>query len=452
MNPAPRMSALFWILLLALGSLASTGCARQPQPPDAARKAAPRPGGTYPAARHGGGYMFNYYFPPAPSATPWAPAWSADGKQIAVGLYGSIWRIDLASSEAFELTYDRHYHSSPDWSPDGRWIVYTADHGGRTIQLQVLNLETGQSHALTDDSNLYADPAFSPDGNRLAYVSTEPNGYFNIYVRPIREGRWTGPATALTRDHSYGKTRLYFGEWDMHIQPAWSPDGKELLLLSNRGVPLGSGHVWRMPADRPGMAKAEPVLKEQSLYRTRPHVSPDGKRFVYSSTGGAADQFNHLYVLPTTGGAPYKLTFGRYDHFHPRWSPDGERIAYISNQPLLPSGPGLPRLWLMETYGGRKERVQPRKHHWKRPMGILRAEVRDRSTGRKTAARIYGRAADGKLYPPGDSYARVSVSGRASVPHRRGIRDDPASGHNDPRGGQGAGVPARPAGGGNPGR
>ena len=44
-------------------------------------------------------------------------------------------------------------------------------------------------------------------------------------------------------------------------------------------------------------------------------------------------------------------------------------------------------------------------------MGILRAEVRDRSTGRKTAARIYGRASDGKLYPPGDSYARVGVSG-----------------------------------------
>ena len=411
MNTAARMSPLFRIVLLAAGILAAAGCASQPQPPDAARKAAPRPSGTYPAARHGGGYMFNYYLPPAPSATPWAPAWSPDGKQIAVGLHGSIWRIDLASSEAFELTYDRHYHSSPDWSPDGRWIVYTADHGGRTIQLQVLNLETGQSHALTDDSNLYADPAFSPDGNRLAYVSTEPNGYFNIHVRPIREGRWAGPAIALTRDHSYGKSRLYFGEWDMHIQPAWSPDGKELLFLSNRGVPLGSGHVWRMPAERPGMGKAEPILKEQSLYRTRPHFSPDGKRFIYSSTGGAADQFNHLYVLPTTGGAPYKLTFGRYDHFHPRWSPDGERIAYIANQPLSPSGPGLPRLWLMETYGGRKERVQPRKYHWKRPMGTLRAEVRDRSTGRKTAARIYGRAADGKLYPPGDSYARVSVSG-----------------------------------------
>ena len=411
MNPAARMSPLFWILLATLGSLASSGCSRHPQPPEATRQAAPRPGGTYAAARHGGGYMHNYYLPPAPSATPWAPAWSPDGKQIAVGLQGSIWRIDLASREAFELTCDERYHSSPDWSPNGRWIVYTADHDGRTIQLQILNLETGQSHALTDDAHLYADPVFSPDGDRLAYVSTAPNGYFNIYVRPVREGRWSGPAIALTRDQSYGNSRLYFGEWDMHIQPAWSPDGKELLFLSNRSVPLGSGHVWRMPAEPPGMARAEPILKEQTLYRTRPHVSPDGRRFIYSSTGGAADQFSHLYVLPVTGGAPYKLTFGRYDHFHPRWSPDGERIAYISNRPTLPSGPGLPRLWLMETYGGRKERVQPRKYHWKRPVGILRAEVRDDSTGRKTAARIYGRAADGKFYPPGNSYARVGVSG-----------------------------------------
>ena len=411
MNRAPRTSPLFWILLLVLGNLASTGCSRHPQPPEASRQATPRTGGTYSAARHGGGYMHNYYLPPAPSATPWAPAWAPDGNQIAVGLQGSIWRIDLASREAFELTYDGHYHSSPDWSPDGRWIVYTADHGGRTIQLQILDLETGQSHALTDDSHLYADPVFSPDGNRLAYVSTEPGGYFNIYVRPLREGRWDGPATALTRDHSYGKNRLYFGEWDMHIQPAWTPDGKELLFLSNRGVPLGSGHVWRMPARGPGMARAEPILEEQSLYRTRPHVSHDGKRFIYSSTAGAADQFSHLYVLPIDGGAPYKLTFGGYDHFHPRWSPDGERIAYISNEPTHPSGPGLPRLWLMETYGGRKERVQPREYHWKRPMGILRAEVLDSSTGRKTGARIYGRAADGKLYPPGDSYARVSILG-----------------------------------------
>ena len=47
----------------------------------------------YPASRHGGTYMFNYYLPPAPSATAWSPAWSPDGKWIAVAMQGSIWKV-----------------------------------------------------------------------------------------------------------------------------------------------------------------------------------------------------------------------------------------------------------------------------------------------------------------------------------------------------------------------
>ena len=53
------------------------------------------------------------------------------------------------------------------------------------------------------------------------------------------------------------------------------------------------------------------MLTEQTLYRTRPDVSIDGKRFIYSSTRGAADQFINLYVQPVAGGEPYKLTFFR---------------------------------------------------------------------------------------------------------------------------------------------
>src|SRR6185503_20464194 len=48
----------------------------------------------YPASKHGANYMFNYYLPPAPSTTPWAPAWSPDGDWIAVAMYGSIWKVD----------------------------------------------------------------------------------------------------------------------------------------------------------------------------------------------------------------------------------------------------------------------------------------------------------------------------------------------------------------------
>ena len=130
------------------------------------------------------------------------------------------------------------------------------------------------------------------------------------------------------------------------------------------------GNVIRIPALPNGIEQAETVLVEQTLYRARPDVSIDGKRFVYSSTRGAADQFNNLYVQPTAGGEPYKLTFFQHDAFHPRWSPDGEWIAYITNKE------GLPQLALLETYGGEQRTVSVSSRQWRRPMGILSARVR----------------------------------------------------------------------------
>lgn len=360
---------------------------------------------TYPAARQGGNYMHNYYFPPAPSSTPWAPAWSPDGKSLAIAMSGSIWTIDPASGSARELTYNRTYHSMPDWSPDGRWIVYVADDGSGTIQLEVVNVATGESRALTSDDQIYMDPVFSPDGTRLAYVATKPRGNFNVFIRPIEDGQFTDEEIAVTRDHDFGRDRLYFGNMDMHITPAWFPDGKELLIVSNRSVALGSGNVLRVPAIANGIDKATPVLAEQTLYRTRPHVSVDGKRFVYSSTRGAADQFNNLYVQPTAGGEPYKLTFFQHDAFHPRWSPDGEWIAFISNEG------GLPQLQLLETYGGALRKTAVKERRWKRPMGVLSVRTIDAATGQPTAARVHLTAADGKHYAPADAYSRVSGAG-----------------------------------------
>jgi TolB protein len=355
-------------------------------------------GSEYPAVTFRSNYLASYYLTHSPTATPWWPAWSPDGKWIAVSLHGSIWKVDPVSGDAVQLTGDRKLHSSPCWSPDGRWIVYTADDDFRSIQLEILNVETGEVSRLTEDSQVYLDPVFSPDGGRLAYVSSQPNGNLNVFTRPIREGRWTGEPLAVTRDHDFGSARLYFSNWDIHIQPAWLPDGRELLLLSNRGIALGSGALWRVPHAEDAMARGRMILDEQTLYRTRPDVSPDGKRLVFCSTSNAGDQFNHLYILPTSGGYPYKMTFGDFDDFHPRWSPDGEQIAHISNHG------GLPQLCLLDAHGGRRRTITIRERAWKQPMARLRVRVIDGRTGQPTPARIQGSASDGKLYAPADAF------------------------------------------------
>ena len=162
--------------------------------------------------------------------------------------------------------------------------------------------------------------------------------------------------------------------------------------------------MLRLPAVADGITQSRVVLDEQTLYRTRPDVSPDGKRFVYSSTSGTADQFNNLYVQPTAGGVPYKMTYFTHDAFHPRWSPDGEWIAYVSNQG------GLPALALLETYGGARRELVIGDRRWKRPMGRLSARVVSEGGGVPTAARIILTASDGKAYTPDDSYARIGAS------------------------------------------
>ena len=108
---------------------------------------------------------------------------------------------------------------------------------------------------------------------------------------------------------------------------------------------------------RAGVNDRQVVLAEQTLYRTQPHVSYDGRRFVYSSTAGAADQFQNLYIQPTTGGEPYKMTFFDHDAFHPRWSPDAEWIAFVANGGGAGHTDGLPQLYLLEANGGRLRRI-----------------------------------------------------------------------------------------------
>ena len=347
---------------------------------------------TYVNAQTGGNYMFNYYLPPPGASYPWWPAWHPSGEELAFGMHGTLWSLDLASGVAQELVTRSEYLSSPAWHPDGQQLVFTAD-DGEAINLYLLDQADGSVTALTEGRHLNLDPAWSPDGLKLAYVTTSPNGYFNVIVRTMSDGS----EVALTRDNSFGRPRLYFGEYDLHIQPEWH-GADSLLILSNHGIALGSGGLFTIPAVSGAMDHARLVHKEETLYRTRADISPDGTRFVYSSHLGG--QFNNLFVLPVLGGEPYKLTFGTWDSFHPRFSPDGHQIVYLSNRK------GLPELRMLQTFGGKDEEVKINSFQWLGKTGQVEVTVVDDSTGRVLPARIYNKASDGKTYTPSVTYQR----------------------------------------------
>ena len=236
------------------------------------------------------------------------------------------------------------------------------------------------------------EPRFSPDGKRLAFVSTSYNGRFHIFVGDFSGGELTS-VRRLTGESRSNLPRFYYSEFDHEISPTWSPDGEELIFVSNRGHIYGTGGFWRMKAE-PG-AEAREIHYEETAWKARPDFSPDGKRIVYASYLGG--QWHQLWVMPSEGGDAFPISYGDFDNTNPRWSPDGTRIAFISNRD------GNTSLWVQEVPGGAQRPVIAKEKRYLKPMGHLSITILDPS-GSPTPARVSVTVEDGRAYAPDDAW------------------------------------------------
>jgi TolB protein len=338
-------------------------------------------------------YYFREMYLPQATSGPSSVTWSPDGQQLIYSMQGSLWQQRIGTVEARQLTSGPGYDYQPDWSPDGRFVVY-ASYQNDAMELRLLDLSTGTSRSLLADGAVNVEPRWSPDGSRLAFVSTAFEGRWHIFTASLNARQELDSVQRMTEDHASGLPRYYYGAYDQYLSPTWSADGKDLIFISNRGHIWGSGGFWRMAA----RAGAEPreVHYEETTWKARPDWSRDGKRVVYSSYVGS--QRNQLWLMPASGDNPFQLTYEQGDATAPRWSPDGRRIAYVSNEE------GNTDLRIIDVPGGTVHRVRADRRVYLGPVGRIKLSILGGASAKPIPARVSLAGTDGRSYAPDDSW------------------------------------------------
>jgi dipeptidyl aminopeptidase/acylaminoacyl peptidase len=302
-----------------------------------------------------------------------------------------VWMVSWDGAEQVRLTSSKDSESEPRWSPDGKYLAFLASRGEddddkkdekkEGTQVWLLNRAGGEAEKLTDIKGGVEGYAWSPDSKRLVLVVND----FDPADDPEKMDGWkrkTKPPIVIDRYAFKRDEGGYLGRKRTHLQ---------LFDIAEK--------------------KAEPITSGD-FDDTQPTWSPDGTRIAFVSERDTdPDRTNNsdIFVIDARAGAsPTKITtFSGPDTGRPAWSPDGKQLAYLQGDEPRFYAYNLSRLAIVAATGG-----TPR----------ILAESLDRSVASpvwsKDARTIFVRVEDDRA----EYVARVSIDGGAVEPVTTGRR------------------------------
>ena len=208
------------------------------------------------------------------------PRFSPDGRRIAfsIAMDDDTWEVATIAVDGSDLrilTSTSGYAQTPDWSPDGSWLIYATSpvKCSRYPLCESLNETLWRMDADGSDQRLIGSPAssawdweprLSPDGREVVFARNTPEGDY----------RWV----PMIRNLETGEERVAKVDARDLEHPDWSPDGRFIVYHQTP-----NGPIERVPADDP-TATAE-LVGGDAIHGYKPAYSPDGSSIVFGCDG-----------------------------------------------------------------------------------------------------------------------------------------------------------------------